>query len=209
MTTMNKSMNRATVSLNLPRKVADLISYATGIAHGMTGNPAFPAPQPTLAAISAAVSDLQTAETLALTRAKGTATARNDKRAVLVSLLQQLRGYVQMVADATPENAATIIQSAGVAVRKIPTRAARAFTAKQGAVSGTAQVYAVSAARRASYEWQSSTDGGKTWVSAPVTLQARTTFTGLAAGTTAMFRYKAVTKAGEGDWSQPAALLVK
>ena len=209
MTMTNKSINRATVSLNLPAKVADLISYATGVVHGMTSNPAFPAPQPTLAALSAAVSDLQTAETVALTKAKGSATARNDKRAVLVSLLQQVRGYVQMVADATPENGATIIQSAGLPVRKMPTHSARVFTAKQGAVSGTAKVYAVTAARRASYEWQYSTDGGKTWISAPATLQAKATFTGLAAGSTAMFRYKAVTKAGEGDWSQPAALLVK
>jgi hypothetical protein len=209
MVTTNKSIHRATVSLKLPTKVADLISYATGIVHGVTNNPAFPTPQPTLAALSAAVSDLQTAETVALTRAKGSAAARNDKRAVLVSLLQQLRGYVQMVADATPENGATIIQGAGLAVRKIPTHAARTFTAKQGAVSGTAHVYAVTAARRALYEWQYSTDGGKTWLSAPATLQAKTTFTGLAAGSTAMFRYKAVTKTGEGDWSQPAALLVK
>jgi hypothetical protein len=32
---------------------------------------------------------------------------------------------------------------------------------------------AVAASRRASYEWQDSADGGKTWVSAPSTLQAK------------------------------------
>ena len=61
MVTTNKSIHRATVSLKLPTKVADLISYATGIVHGVTNNPAFTTPQPTLAALSAAVSDLQTA----------------------------------------------------------------------------------------------------------------------------------------------------
>ena len=191
------------------KHLEDDIPEVQCIVHGMSNNPAFPTPQPALSVISAAVSDLQAAETVALTRVKGSAAARNDKRAVLKSLLEQVRGYVQMVADATPENGATIIQSAGLAVRKLPTHAARSFTAKQGAVSGTAKVYAVSAARRASYEWQYSTDGGKTWLSAPVTLQAKATFTGLAAGSTAMFRYRAVTKAGEGDWSQPVALLVK
>ncbi|MGH7294731.1 MAG: hypothetical protein ACRELB_07360 [Polyangiaceae bacterium] len=193
----------------MPAKVADFIAYVIGVVHAMTNNPAFPSPVPALSVLSAAVSDLQAAETLALTKAKGTAAARNDKRAVVVSLLQQLRGYVQAVADATPENGATLIQGAGFAVRKIPQRAARVFAAKQGLTSGAVKLTATISARRASYEWQSSTDGGKTWVSAPATLQAKTTIVGLPAGTFVQFRYKTVTKDGEGDWSQALALLVK
>ncbi|HEX3343024.1 MAG TPA: hypothetical protein VHS09_00575 [Polyangiaceae bacterium] len=209
MPTINSSIHRATISLKLPAKVADFIAYATGIVHAMTNNPAFPTPVPALAALSAAVSDLQAAETLALTKARGTVPARNDKRAVVVSLLQQLRGYVQAVADATPENGATIIQSAGLAVRKLPQRGARVFAAAPGPVSGSAKLTATIAARRASYEWQYSTDGGKTWVSAPASLQAKTTIVGLPAGSSVQFRCKTVTKTGEGDWSQAIALLVK
>jgi hypothetical protein len=37
-------------------------------------------------------------------------------------------------------------------------------------------------------------DGGKTWITAPATLQAKTTVSDLAAGTTAQFRYRPVTK---------------
>jgi hypothetical protein len=209
MATINTSIHRATISLKLPAKVADFIAFVVGIVHAMTNNPAFPTPVPALSVISAAVSELQAAETLALTKAKGTAAARNDKRAVVVSLLQQLRGYVQAVADATPENGATIIQSAGIAVRKIPQRAARVFAAKQGPVSGSAKLTATVSARRASYEWQYSTDGGKTWVSAPASLQAKTTIVGLPVGSSVQFRSKTVTKTGEGDWSQAIALLVK
>jgi len=193
----------------MPAKVADFIAYATGVAHAMTNNPAFPTPVPALSALSAAVSELQAAETLALTRAKGTATARNDKRAVVVSLLRQLGGYVQAIADATPENGATIIQSAGIPVRKVTVRATRVFGAKVGPVTGSAKLTATVAARRASYEWEYSLDGGKTWVGAPSTLQAKTTVTGLPVGTSVLFRYKSVTKTGEGDWSQGLALLVK
>ena len=193
----------------MPAKVADFIAYATGVAHAMTNNPAFPAPVPALSALSAAVSDLQAAETVALTRAKGTAAARNDKRAVVVSLLRQLGGYVQAIADATPENGATIIQRAGIPVRKATVRATRVFGAKAGPVTGSAKLTATIAARRASYEWEYSADGGKTWVSAPSTLQAKTTVTGLPVGTSVLFRYKSVTKTGEGDWSQGLALLVK
>ena len=46
-------------------------------------------------------------------------------------------------------------------------------------------------------------------MSAPSTLQAKTTVTGLTAGTTVAFRFKSVVKAGESDWSPPVAILVK
>jgi hypothetical protein len=210
MTTPNKSIHRVTISLDVPTKIADVLLYANSIVQKMTNNPAFPTPTPTVAALSAAVSDLHAAETAALSRAVGSATVRNDKRTVLVSLLQQLRGYVQSVADATPENGAAIIESAGLAVRKIATRTKRTFAARSGALTGSAIVTAATAGPRSSYEWQYSTDGGKTWVFAPATTQGKTTIAGLPSGTTVQFRYLAVTpKGGQGDWSPAVSLLVK
>jgi hypothetical protein len=208
MTSTTNPPRRSSVTLKLPVSVPALISYASGIVKRMTANPSFPTPAPPLAAVSAAVGDLQTAETAALARTKGAVATRNDKRAALVVLLTQLRGYIQTTADSSAENGAAIIESAGVAVRKTPTRRARAFAAKPGAVSGTAKVVAKTAGRRASYEWQYSTDGGKTWIIAPVTLQAKTTIAGLAPGATVLFKCRPVTRAGEGDWSQPASLVI-
>jgi hypothetical protein len=206
----NKSIHRATISLDIPTKMADVILYGNNIVQKLTNNPSFPTPTPSLAALTAAVDDLHAAETVALSRARGSATVRNDKLAVLVSLLQQLDGYVQSVADATPENGAAIIESAGLAVRKIPTPGKRAFAARPGALTGTAIVTAVSAGPRSSYEWQYSTDGGKTWVSAPATTQGKTTIAGLPAGTTVQFRYAPVTpKGGQGNWSPAVSLLVR
>jgi len=175
----------------------------------MTGNPVFATPTPTLAVVSQAISDLQTAETAALTRAKGAVTTRNEKVTVLVTLLQQLKGYVQAQADANVENGASIIESAGIGVKKLVVRKPRTFDAAPGAVSGSVKLVAPSAGARSGYEWVYSADGGKTWTTAPVTLQARTTVTGLAPGATVQFRYRPVTKAGEGDWSQTVVLLVK
>jgi len=63
---------------------------------------------------------------------------------------------------------AALIQSAGFAVRKTT----------------------ASAGHRASYDWEYSADGGKTWVLLPSTLQAKTSVTGLAAGTTVQFLVK-------------------
>ena len=210
MATNSTSIKHAIVSLNVPGKNADVIVYGANVAQKMTGNPNFPTPTPTVAAILAAVNDLHAAETNALSRTRGAAAVRDGKRATLVALLEQLGAYVQTVADATPENGAAIIESSGLAVRKVTVRGKRQFTAKQGALSGSAEVTAVSAGNRPSYPWQYSVDGGKTWVAAPATTKGRTTIGGLPLGTSVQFRYLSVTpKGGQSDWSQPTSLIVK
>ena len=203
------STHRAIAILALPKSMALLITYAQAIVTALTGNASFPNPSPTLAVLTAAIIALQTAETAALARTKGAVVARNDQRTALIKLLQQLRSYIQTVADSNAENAATVIASAGVAVRKTPAHKPRVFTAEPGAVSGSAKLVAVSGGPRAAYEWVSSIDGGKTWVTAPATLQAKTTVYGLTPGATVLFRFRPVTKAGEGDWSQTVSLIVK
>jgi hypothetical protein len=156
-TTNTTKTHRALASLKLPKPNPALITYAQGIVKGMTGNAYFTTPSPALTVLSAAIGDLQTTETLALTRAKGAAAARNEKRATLVSLLQQERSYVQGIADGSPENGASIIQSAGLAVKKVPTHTSRVFAARPGTVSGTVKLVAPAAAHRSSYEWEYST----------------------------------------------------
>jgi len=94
-------------------------------------------------------------------------------------------------------------------VRKTPLPKPRVFSAKPGAVSGSVEVIAALAAKRASYEWQYSTDGGKTWIEAAPSLKAKTTIVGLPVASSVLLRYRPVTKAGPGDWSQPLAVVVK
>jgi len=207
-TTVNQTHKPIAV-LILPRTVPALVTYAQSIVTAMTGNPSFPSPVPPLATVSGATAALHDAESATLTRTKGAVQARNDKRAALVTLLKQLLGYIQTVADADVETAATVIRGAGIAVKKTPVPKQRVFAAEQGAISGSAKLLAPSAGRRASYEWQYSTDGGKTWVIAPATLQAKTTVAGLTPGATVQFRYRPVTKTGEGNWSQTVQLIVK
>jgi hypothetical protein len=208
MTTTSKNVHRPTISLALPKAIPALIQYGQGIVKRMTGNPHFPNPTPTLTAVVVAINELQIAESGAQARTKGAVVLRNEKRTALVGVLQQLRSYIQSIADEDATNAASIIESAGVAVRKTPTRHARVFAARQGHVSGVANVVAAVAGRRASYDWEYSTDGGKTWVTLPSTLQAKTTVAGLTPGSTVQFKYRAVTKTGETDWSQPVSLMV-
>jgi hypothetical protein len=141
-------------------------------------------------------------------RTTGAVALRNAKKAALVTLLEQWRTYVQSTADASPENAANIIQSGGVALRRNPVRKFLGFHAKLGTAPGSVKVVAPAAARRASYDWQYSVDGGKTWVALPHSLQAKTTVSGLPTMTTVQFRYFATVKAGEETWSQPISILV-
>ncbi len=112
--------------------------------------------------------------------------------------LLELKGCVQKAADADPENGVAIIQGSGLAVRKPTVRPPRVFAATSGPVAGSAKLVAGPAGRRASYEWEYSLDGGKTWVTAPPSLQAKTVVTGLPSGTAVQFRYRAVTKTGGG-----------
>ena len=195
--------------LKLPAKVPALIRYAQGIVKSVTGNPSFPNPAPTLAEVTAAIDALSVAETAALARTKGAVVTRDAARATLVKLLKQLLGHIQKVADGDAESSAVVITSAGVPVRKTPVRPPRGFHATTGDVTGSAKLVVPAASRRAAYDWEYSIDGGKTWVASPSTLGARTTVTGLPAGTTVQFRFRVLTKTGEGDWSQPTALLVK
>jgi hypothetical protein len=206
--TSTTKAHRSLAVLALPKRINVLITYADNVVGRMTGNAYFPSPSPALAAVSAAITDLQNAETAALARTKGAAATRNAKRALLVSMLQQWRQYVQSVVDGNEENAPAMIQSAGMAVKKTATRKPRVFAALAGATSGTVKVVSPSAGHRVSYAWQYSTDG-KTWIDLAMTLQARATLSGQTPGTVLQFRYRWATKTGETDWSAPVTYTVK
>ena len=208
MGTSNTKPHRSLAVLALPKRINVLITYADNVVTRMTGNTYFPSPSPALAAVSAAITDLQNSETATLSRTKGAAATRNAKRALLVSMLQQLRMYVQTVVDVNEENGPAIIQSSGFAVKKTATRTPRVFAALAGAISGTVKLVAPSAGHRVSYAWQYSTDG-KTWIDLAMTLQARTALTGQAPGAVLQFRYRWATKTGETDWSAPVIYTVK
>jgi len=201
------TIHRTIAVLTLSTKVPALITQVQAIVESVTGNPAFPNAAPLLASITSATAALVATETTAQTKVKGAAQARDQKRAALVTLVHQLKGDVQKAADADPANAEPVILGAGLAVRKPTARTKATFVARRGTVSGVAQLVAKAVASRASYEWQYSTDG-KTWTSTPVTLQSRTTIENLTPGTTYTFRYRPVTKAGEGDWSAVTTLVM-
>jgi len=186
-----------------------LVKTGETIVTAMTSNAAFATPTPPLATVGSALTKLDSAETATKTRAKGTKEARDAARVEVVQLLHALKAYVQTVADATPDQSEAIIASAGMSSKKKAVHDKPPFAVKVGPTSGTVRVSVKAAARRASYEWEWSSDGAKTWTLVPPSLQSKTTIPGLPAGTTCQFRYRAVTRTGAGDWSQPLSFLVQ
>jgi hypothetical protein len=200
-------MARAIAVLKLTPKIKNTLAFAKNVATALNNNAALPAPTPTLAQFQTDIDALDTAETAVLNRTKGAAETRNVKLAVVRSDLEEIKTYVQHVADTNTTTAESIIEGAGMGIRKVTLRNKAALAAEQGSVSGTVEVVAKAAARRASYEWQYSLDQ-KTWTQVPSTLQAKTSISGLTPVTAYFFRVRPVIAAGEQDWSAAISLLV-
>jgi hypothetical protein len=175
----------------------------------MSGNSTFPTPNPPLATFQADIAALVTAETAALSRAKGAADDRDAKLAVVRDDLESLKTYVQNIVDASnPANGEGIIGSASMDIRKVTLHDKAALAVKQGSVSGTVTLSAKAAAKKAAYNWQYSLDQ-KTWTSLPQTLVAKTGLSGLTAATVYYFRNQTQTpKGGESNWGQVVSFLV-
>jgi len=201
-------MPRALAALNLPRRIPDAIVYARSVAAAMSGNPAFPSPTPPIATLEADLAALEAAHVRTLTRALGTTSERDAKLATVQTHLACLRTYVQQVADTSPGEAEVLIASAGMSLKRPTGRPRPVFVAKEGLVSGTVRLVAKAPPTRASHDWQRSLDG-TAWIDLERTIQARTELSGLVPGTWYLFRHRALTREGVGDWSQVVSLLVR
>jgi len=166
----------------------------------MRGNAWIPAPVPFLATLQAAIDRLEKAEVAALSMTLGLKQSRNEARAALIGLLHRLKIYVQGVADENADFAAAIIESAALRVVARGHKPKAPIAVLPGRASGSVRLAAKAVAKVASYEWQLSEDAGKTWVSLPKTLQAKTTASALTPGMTCGFRFRATTRRGVGDW---------
>ena len=208
---------RIRAALSIPKsKVPAVLTQAKAIYNGLGANTAlFPSPNPSLAFLLGQIQALDTAQQATLTKTKGTAAVRNTKRDALVTSLESERMYVQSLCDANPEQAVAIITAAGMAVAKLPVHDKPVLQAKPGSASGSVVLVANAGllvgkgvSKKSTFNWQSSTDGGKTWNSAPSTPLASTEITGLPAMTVVSFRVAATVSKTTGAWSQVITLLV-
>jgi hypothetical protein len=197
------------VVLRKPKSIVALLAFSEAIYTAMAANAKlFASPNPPLAQFTSDTSALHTAQLATATKTAGTAATRDEKLAIVETDLENLRAYVQTVANATPAQAASIAAAAGMSLRKAASPSKAPLTVKAGPSSGAVQVSAkVGAAGHVAHEWQYSTDG-KTWTSAPSTLQGKTTITGLTPGSLVYVRHRVLTKTGDGDWDDAVSMIV-
>jgi hypothetical protein len=205
---MTVSMHRRLVATRLPKSAPALILKTHGILEAMGDNPWFPSPTPSLAAVASALAVLEEAQVAKLSRTRGTRQVRDEKRTALRKLLRQLATYVQSVADANPEHAASIIESSGMSVKRTAVQHKAPFALELGPVSGSVVPKVRSAGDRAMYAWQWSSDAGFTWNTEPSTRVAQTVIERLPVGKRCWFRYRVTTKDGEQNWSQSLSIVV-
>jgi len=206
---MTTTTHHLIVAGKIPTASGPLTVYTRGLIAGLTGNLHISSPQPPIVTLTSLLTAFEAAETATISRTKGTVGTRNAARTALRSALKTEVATIQAAADADPDNAEAIITSTSLTTRKVPVRVKAPFAVKSGALSGAAILEVKSAGTHASYDWQMSVDGGKTWTDIPSTTKVKTTVSALPVGTTVQFRFRSLTPKGQSDWSQPIGLLVK
>jgi hypothetical protein len=196
------------VVLKLPRSAKGTLFAARAILNAMRDNPELPSPTIPLDTLEAHIDALAAADAFCLTRMKGAREARDAKLSVVRGDLDHLRAYVMGVAFQMPApEAAALVESAGMSLKRVGTRSKGELEVKEGLSSGSVHLVARALAKTASYEWQYSTDQ-ELWIDLPATLQADTVVRGLTPATRYFFRYRALLRGGQRDFSQVVSVLV-
>jgi hypothetical protein len=155
------------------------------------------------------VDDLEKAEAKAKTHVTGSAAARDLEYDVVLKDVHGWQGYVQGLADNAVDEATAIaiINASGFDLKNRGVRVKPPLSVKQLVNTDVLMLTAKSAGKRASYQWGQSADG-ITWTDLPVTLQAKTTVSGIASGTKLFFRVRAVLKSGTTTWRATVSIIV-
>ena len=205
---------RAVVKYGNKYQVTPLLVLLMAIHDKMLANPTmYPSPTVPLSKYLDQINAIVTANTSAKAKNPGAKTIRTAAVDVAIGTTELLVKYVQSLADlATTEQAAVIIESAGMKVALTPTYVRPIIKVKQlqsGSVQLKAAASQLSKSKRAkTYAWSYSLDGGKTWVSVANTPVANTIVSGLPAQSAVSFRVMVTTTLAVGDWSQNITAIV-
>jgi hypothetical protein len=201
------------------RNVVDVLTRAQSMCSGITEHAAtFVSPTVTMAAFLALITALALSQQNAVgTKARGSTTLRNTRRDAVWTAMESLRAYVQALADVVnAENAAALIESAGLRVAAVPTHQKAALTATLTTTPGVVHldvhaallVGPASLTKKVTFNWQWSGDGGATWHDLRSTPYGNTDVPGLALMGTYGFRASVTIGRDAGAWSQAVSLLV-
>ena len=193
--------------LTVPAK----IQYTRRLAAAITGNPNFPTPNPTAAALTAGADSLETAynEAQAARLVSKTKTGVQDEQDALADqLVNQLASYVDNASDGDAEK----IASAGFAVRATPSPVGElpAPTDLQVLPSehaGSAEVSWQSVRGARAYVIERATEAPSlNWAVIGTSTRGKASLNTMASGSKYWFRVAAVGAAGQSAWSDPVPL---
>lgn len=193
-----------------PTTFPDRIKYGYSITSSLKKNDkVFPAPVPTLDVLNAALDTLSTLETEALTKAAGTANARDAQWITVEGLFDQELGYIQTIADGAGNLAKSqqVFDQAGVSTYKNGEKPKRVFHLEHAAAGEVEAIGPAAGDNTAHmFEWGIGKPTDPTQI--VYCIRPRTTITGLAIGAVASVRMKVVTLDGHGEWSEWRSILV-
>jgi len=188
---------------------ANLIVAIQSILTGMTGNAAYPSPNPTLANITAA-RDSYIAAVNAAKDSRRQIAVRRQQRVAVVALLRTLALYVQA---ASGGDLPTLVSSGFIAQRRrqpvgpLPPPANLRLT--RGSNSGQIIARCQKLKQARAYEWRyASVATPAAWVELDSTFAASIILSGLVPGTQYSVQVRALGTAGPSDWSDAAMLMV-
>jgi hypothetical protein len=190
-----------------PQLIVDVQSAITGI----TGNPNFATPTPTLAIVTTALNAFTVALADAANGGLQLTAIKNAKRVELVSLMRQLASYVTI----TSNGDLAVLLSSGLPIQK-PARtpigvlpAPETPILKQGALTGEIDASTPPVPGAYAYNWRVALAPTPTvYVQTDQTTGARNTFPGLVPGQVYNVELNALGSAGPSDWSNAAELRV-
>jgi hypothetical protein len=211
-------MQRARGVLKIkPKSTVSAVGRANAMCVGIDDNASlFSTPAVATSAIQAQVVVVNKCEVVVATRARGSASARDVQRKLLVGMLETELTYLQGIADKAPtyDQAVSILEAGGVLVAIVPPHIKAILEIKQGpagSVSLDANVAALTAGLRGkfSFNWESTLDG-KSFATLPSTPNHLTTVANLTPMTSYGFRVSVTNAAGVSQpWSQVVYFVVR
>ncbi len=213
------SMRRARAVMKINREKTVSVTGKAGVMCSGLASSAdlIPVPNPSISVMEAQIVVVNKAETVASTRVMGGAAARNVQRNILVAMMETQVNTVQGYADtcAGLDQAIAVILAGGLQVALVSGYTKPILGVKQATPGGLVTLDANAMAltggsyKKSFFNWQSTADGGKTFVTLPPTPTSKTTVADLTPLSTYGFRVCITRSDGTmGEWSQVVSFLV-
>jgi len=188
-----------TVALNFPRRIENTIGYSKAICKDMTGNIYFASSAAKLIVLKTLIDTLDTTETnFYLSPPTVTIEERNAALAKVKEMLHSLKADVQQAANASVKEAAIIIASSGMAIKRSTAHHKPVDSVTDGPVEGTV---ILKAAGRGPRDWRYSVDG-IVWTNSSTRI-SRTKIANLIPGELYQFQNRPIlTSEEDSKWSQ-------